>query len=172
MKLRKLKYKDAILMLEWMHDLSIINKLQTNFYEKTLEDCQIFIKTANTTSNNNLHLAIVDDADVYMGTVSLKHITENTAEFAIVLRQLAMGKGFSQFAIREIIRIGFKELKLKEIYWCVEPENQRAVRFYDKCGYKRVIDVFKAKNIQGYSQQQIKSYIWYHQINDESCEKG
>ena len=35
MKLRKLKIKDALLMLEWMHDESVTMYLKTDFRNKT-----------------------------------------------------------------------------------------------------------------------------------------
>ena len=43
MKLRNLILEDAPLMLEWMHDKSVVAHLGTNFAEKTLADCQRFI---------------------------------------------------------------------------------------------------------------------------------
>lgn len=49
-----------------------------------------------------------------------------------------MGKGFSAYGMQEIIRIGFEELGLNLIYWYVAQENSRAIRFYDKNGYKRI----------------------------------
>ena len=73
-----------------------------------------------------------------MGTVSLKNIENGTAEFAITVRKGAMGKGVSKYAMSEIIRIGLEELNLKSVYWCVSPENKRAVKFYDKNGYIRI----------------------------------
>ena len=42
-----------------------------------------------------------------MGTVSLKHIKNNTAEFAIAIRKIAMGYGFASYAMNEIIQYGF-----------------------------------------------------------------
>ena len=99
------------------------------------------------TDDKNLHLAVVDDNNTYMGTVSLKNIENDAAEFAITVRKNAMGKGFSKYAMSEIIRIGLEELNLKSIYWCVSPENKRAVKFYDKNGYMR-IDLSKL-NISG-----------------------
>lgn len=71
-----------------------------------------------------------------------------------------MGKGFSKYAMSEIIRIGLEELNLKSIYWCVSPENKRAVKFYDKNGYMR-IDLSKLNISGGYSPQQLQHYIWY-----------
>ena len=69
------------------------------------------------------------------GTVSLKHIANNMAEFAIAIRKKAMAKGIASAAMREIIRYGFEEKKLNVIYWCVDEKNQRACHFYDKNKY-------------------------------------
>lgn len=155
MKLRKLEWKDAPLMLEWMHDPSVVKNLQANFASKTLTDCMEFIHSAQNCAAN-LHLAIVDDNDTYMGTVSLKHIADGTAEFAITVRSAAMGHGFSAYGMKTILAYGIRELELKEIYWCVSPENQRAIRFYDKNRYLRTNQV--PDSIQSrYSQ----TLIWY-----------
>ncbi|HJB45645.1 MAG TPA: GNAT family N-acetyltransferase [Candidatus Mediterraneibacter surreyensis] len=158
MKLRKLQYRDAPLMLEWMHDPLVVKNLLTNFESKTLKDCELFINRAQNTSEN-LHLAIVNDDDVYMGTVSLKSILNKTAEFAITIRKTAMGKGYSIFGMKEIIRIGFEVLDLKFIYWCVDPMNKRAVRFYDKNAYQRIN--VNNQEIAGYTKEQRQRFIWY-----------
>ena len=159
MKLRKLELKDAPLMLEWMHDKNVVKDLRTNFLVKTVADCEKFIKSSwNDPSNWNM--AVVDEEDCYMGTVSLKNIKDSSAEFGITVRACAMGKGYSIWAMQETIKYGFEEYGISEIYWCVSPENKRAVRFYDKNGFERV----KAKvlgEIAGYTQEQIDAYVWY-----------
>lgn len=164
MNLRKLELKDAPLMLEWMHDSDVVQNMKADFAHKTVNDCKKFIK-ASQTDSQNLHLAVVDDDNTYMGTVSLKNIENGTAEFAITVRKGAMGKGFSKYAMSEIIRIGLEELNLKRIYWCVSPKNRRAVKFYDKNGYMR-IDLNKL-NISGngYTTQQLQHYIWYQETS-------
>lgn len=146
MNLRKLELKDAPLMLEWMHDPDVVQNMQADFAHKSLSDCENFIR-ASQTDNKNLHLAVVDEDNAYMGTVSLKNIENGAAEFAITVRKDAMGKGFSKYAMSEIIRIGIEKLKLKSVYWCVSPENKRAVKFYDKNGYTRID--FSKLNISG-----------------------
>ena len=155
MKLRKLELDDAPLMLEWMHDPSVVGHLGTNFMEKTLDDCVRFIQWSQTASED-LHLAIADDANTYMGTVSLKHIGSGTAEFAITVRACAMGKGYSGFGMAQILRHGLGQLGLDAIYWCVSPKNQRAVRFYDKNGYTRTQEV-PQRLLECYDQE----LIWY-----------
>lgn len=158
MQLRPLALCDAPLILEWMHDSSVVGHMGTNFMEKTLTDCEKFILWSQT-ATQDLHLAVVDEKDEYQGTVSLKHIEKGMAEFAITIRACAMGKGVSAYAMESILRKGLDELGLDKIYWCVSPENQRAVRFYDKHSYPRV-DVGTLHPV-GYSQEQLEAYIWY-----------
>lgn len=139
MKLRKLILEDAPLMLEWMHDWEVVHFLKTDFCKKTLEDCKCFILNSQDTEND-MHLAVVDDTNEYMGTVSLKHQSKekSCAEFAITMRTKAMGKGFAAFGMREIIRIAHEERNIANVVWCVSEKNEKAVRFYDKNGYYRV----------------------------------
>lgn len=151
--------KDASLMLEWMHDESVVENLNTDFSVKTLEDCFDFIQSSQQ-DKNNLHLAITDDFDTYMGTISLKHIENQTAEFGIALRSIAMGKGYAKAAMKEILNKGFREMNLLSVYWCVDPKNKRAVRFYEKNGYKQTSpDVLRV----GEMYTKIHNYIWYCQ---------
>lgn len=161
MRLRKFEMKDAPLMLEWMHDASVVQHMGTNFAEKTLEDCENFI-SYSLTAEDDLNLAIVDDEDTYMGSVSLKHINRDLkmAEFAITVRSAAMGQGYSKFAIHEIIRIGLEEMGLKRIIWCVSPVNERAVRFYDKNNFNRITDV-PEYYANMYTKEQREFFLWY-----------
>ena len=159
MRLRKLELKDAPLMLEWMHDKNVVKDLRTNFLVKTAADCENFIKSSwNDPSNWNM--AIVDEQDCYMGTVSLKNIKDSSAEFGITVRACAMGKGYSIWAMQETIKYGFEEYGISEIYWCVSPDNKRAVRFYDKNGFVRV-EAKELGEIDGYTQEQVDAYVWY-----------
>jgi len=157
MNLRKLQAKDAQHMLEWMHDVSIVQNLNTDFASKTIRDCLSFIEGAQNTKDN-IHLAIVDENDEYMGTVSLKHIGRTSAEFGIAIRKCAMGKGFSSFGMAKIIAYGKEQLGLDKIYWCVNPNNARALRFYDKHQYHRIDVPDEAKE---YSEEEKTRFIWY-----------
>ena len=156
MKLRELKQKDAPLMLEWMHDPDVVKHMRRDFASQTIEDCLQFIQAANN-SEEDLHCAIVNDEDEYMGTVSLKHIREGKAEFGITVRSCAMGKGYAQFGMQSIIEKGFTQLGLSEIYWCVSPENSRALHFYDKQGFER--SYYPEQSM--YSLEEKQAYVWY-----------
>ncbi len=139
MHIRKLKQSDAPLMIEWMHDKSVVEKLRGDFFAKTIDDCRRFIE--GSISNSNINLAIASDTDEYMGTVSLRNIENGTAEFAIAVRSEAMRKGYSWFGMESILKKAFDELNLDCVYWCVSRENERAIRFYDKHNFNEVVDV-------------------------------
>lgn len=142
MYLRNLKLKDAPLMLEWMHDENVVEKLREDFKSKTIFDCENFIKSSQK-NEKDINLAISSDEDKYMGTVSLKNIDGNdlSAEFAIVIRKDSMRKGYAWFGMKEILRKAFEEYKLESVYWCVSRENSRAIRFYDKHNFHEAIDI-------------------------------
>ena len=139
MYLRKLEMKDAPLMLSWMHDKSVVDWMQGNFSSKTIEDCCAFIQSS--ISDTDIHLAIASDQDEYMGTVSLKHIEDGSAEFAIAVRAEAMGCGYAWFGMKAILEKAFDELGLESVYWCVSRDNKRAVRFYDKHDFHEIKDI-------------------------------
>lgn len=161
MNLRNLEIKDVKWMLEWMHDPTVVEFMNANFAEKTLEDCQKFIQYSNS-QNEDVNLAIVDEKDEYMGTVSLKHIDveEKNAEFAITVRSIAMGKGFSKFGMQEILKLGKEKYQLEKIIWCVSKENSRAIRFYDKCGYER-IEKIPDNILKHYPENMLPNLLWY-----------
>lgn len=157
MLLRRLELKDAQLMLAWMHDQSVVEKLKTNFASKTISDCEAFIR-ASWDDKHNINLAIVSDTDEYMGTVSLKHIENGSAEFAITVRAEAMGKGYSWYGMKAIIEKAFDEYGLECVYWCVSRSNERAVRFYDKHNFHEALDI-PASVIARYSD--MDGLKWY-----------
>lgn len=161
MKLRKLEEKDAPLMLEWMHDESVVKDLNRNFGAMTIEDCKRFI-AGSADENENLHRAIVNDEDEYLGTVSLKHINRDslTAEFGITIRKCAMGTSAAIDAMKTMLEIGKNEHGLKQIYWCVDPKNVRALRFYDKNEFSRR-DYEEICVKPDYDEKLISYFVWY-----------
>ena len=57
-----------------------------------------------------------------------------------------MGRGVSAWGMRDSQHLGFAELGLRRIYWCVDPVNARACRFYAKQGYTPITPEPDAEN--------------------------
>ena len=165
--IRKLEMKDLSNMLEWMHDSSVTNHLQADFASFTEEKVANFIKNAmeQNFESENVHYAIVDEQDEYMGTISLKNINkkDKNAEYAIVTRSVAHGKGYAREATKDILRVGFGDMGLEKIYLYVSVNNVAANKFYNKCGFVEEGVFRKHMMING----QLEDIRWYSQLKDE-----
>lgn len=169
MRIRKLDSKDSYKMLSWMHDNNITKYMATDFSSKTIEDVKGFILQAEDESKN-IHRAIVNDEDEYIGTVSLKHIDTNemSAEFAIVVSAEGLGRGYAWYGMKEIIQYGFKTMDLNCIYWCVSEANQRAISFYEKHGFHQSLDI-PENVLQRYKD--IDDLKWFSVLKGDLIEK-
>ena len=134
--LRKLEEKDVEYMLEWMHDPEVTKNFQADFLSMTKERVLNFVQ--NSFSEETQHFAFVNEQDEYLGTISLKHISEDShnAEYAIVTRVCAQGTGAAKKATYELLEYAFEELKLHKVYLNVIATNERARALYEKCGFK------------------------------------
>lgn len=158
MRLRKLEIKDAKGILEWMKDSSINCYFRfnpDNISEESVK--QFIIKSQN--DSENYHFAIVNERDEYLGTISLKNVDNisKNAEYAISLRKCSIGKGISRYATEQILFFGFKELGLNKIYLNVYSDNIRAIKFYEKAGFKYEGEFIK----HIYSNGKYKNLRWY-----------
>lgn len=164
MYLRKLKPKDGPRMLEWIKDSSINQYFRFNPEENTPETIQSFIAAAQN-DLNNLHLAIADADDSYLGTVSLKGIDRMArhAEYAIAMHPSAIGTGTAKFATDKILEIAFAEQKLERVYLNVLSENLRAIRFYEKYDFN-----YEGEFVRHlYHQGQLKNIKWFAMLIEQ-----
>ncbi len=165
--IRRLEMKDLPHMYEWMHDEEVTRNLQADFAGFTRDDVSDFIKNAMEQNENseNVHFAIIDENDEYMGTISLKNINrkDKNAEYAIVTRKMAHGKGYAGEATRDILKLGFNTYGLEKIYLYVVTENIAANKFYKKCGFKEE-GVFRKHLLIRGSFHDIR---WYSVLKEE-----
>lgn len=137
--LRPLRPEDANGMLEWMKDADILKGFRFAGEEKTREEVLAFIQNARSTpvQGESMHFAVSDEQGEYLGTISLKHVdlTARHAEYAIVLRKKAQGKGIAVKATDELLEKAFTEFKLEKVYLNVLSDNQRAIRLYETYGF-------------------------------------
>lgn len=187
MRLRNLEIKDAEKMLSWMKDLKVNCFFRFDSSNIHIEDCINFIEKSKN-NNSNLHLAIVNDDDEYMGTISLKNIdsVEKSAEYAIVICRENQGKGIAKYATIRILDIAFNRYKLNTVYLNVLENNIHAKTFYEKFGFLyegKEYNAFKRTtvNIQGkevlldwysiskevYNNNYLYWQIDFHELGDE-----
>lgn len=161
--IRRLERKDAELMLEWMHDKDTTRAFRFPFEQATVESAAKFIE--NSFSDTNKHFAVVDEKDEYLGTVSLKNISQEnkSAEYAIVVRRAARGTGIAKRATENVLDYAFHTLGLHKVYLNVLERNEHARRFYVKCGF-----VYEGTSRDAIIRDgRYESLAWYGIINDK-----
>lgn len=131
--------KDAAGMFEWMQDPDIQKSFCFSTQDKSYNDIISFIKSADTRliDGKSIHYAIADNNDEYLGTISLKNVDLQcmSAEYAISLRKCAQGKGIATWATKTLLQMAFEEFHFQRVYLNVLSDNERAIRFYEKCGF-------------------------------------
>lgn len=169
MKLREFTLDDATGMLEWFVDENVTKYLHGDYRNISLDDAVRFINVESKISNE-IHYAIVNDEDEYIGTVSLRHIdeVEETAELAIVVKSDYFSKGYAWFAVCEMLKMAFNKLCLRGVYWRVYSKNTRAIRFFDKHGFNRPDeDIPEHIKIRHANE---KDLFWYVVLNGDDFE--
>lgn len=167
--LRELKEKDAPLMLEWMHDDNVQKSFQKNMKDITISGAKKFCYDSKfpkkISSGQNMHFAIINEGDEYLGTISLKNfdLLNKMAEYAIVLRKKVYGKKIAKRATILLLKKAFYDYKLHKVYLNVLDDNISAIRLYKSCGF---ICEGKSRDhllING----KYKTVIWYSILKKE-----
>ena len=167
--LRELQEKDAGLMLEWMHDPDVQKGFKKNMMSASIGDAIAFCEKSKIPNRvrqgDDLHFAIVNDKDEYLGTVSLKAIDldNRTAEYAIAIRKAAQGRGVATIATGIVLKKAFKEYGLHRVYLNVFSDNERAIELYERCGF-RFEGEFREHLIKG---GKYMNWKWYGMLENE-----
>lgn len=72
------------------------------------------------------------------GTVAYRNLNRRrgTAEIGIELQPEFRGRGLGPRAIRALLGHLFNHLGLRKVWLRVMPDNERAIRCYEKCGFR------------------------------------
>lgn len=160
MRLRGLEEKDIEYMFEWMRDRKVTQWLHGDYSRMTSFNAEEFVK--HSISINEIHFAIASDTDEYMGTVSIRHIDEENklAEFAVVVRNCAMGKGYAWHGMVDTLDYAFERYDIDGIYWRVSKNNKRAIRFFRKHGFNLLDEEDIPKEIISRHSNE-KELLWF-----------
>ncbi len=161
--IRKLEVKDIPYILEWMKDPEV--NMFFRFDPEAVSEVTVRHFIASSFGNSEIHFAVVNDHDEYLGTISLKNIDRInlTAEYAISLRKNSHGTGCAAIATNQILEFGFKTLGLHRVYLNVYEDNVRARKFYEKFGF--VYEGMFRDHLL--IRNQFRNLCWYGMLDNE-----
>ena len=75
------------------------------------------------------------DTGAFIGNIELMDIAEGTGELGIAITAGMQDRGYGSKAIHAMVNYGMDRLGLRRVFLKVYPDNARAIRVYEKCGF-------------------------------------
>ncbi len=129
--------EDAVRYAEFFNDLEVTRGLTLSASYMTVEDERSWLSSH---ANSNQDYSIIDaGTNELIGSVGLDGIDmlNSTAEMGIVIGDKNYwDKGYGAEAMELLLDFGFRRLNLHSVFLHVYSFNERAVRCYEKVGFK------------------------------------
>ena len=142
--------EDVEIFTEWLNDFGITDYIGRSSNIVTLQEEKMFLEKVD---NNNRVFVIIDiETDEIIGTVGLHEINNinRTATLGIFIgNKEYWSKGYGTEAIQLILDFGFNYLNLNNIDLALMEFNERALKCYEKCGFKEIGRKRKCNFING-----------------------
>jgi RimJ/RimL family protein N-acetyltransferase len=133
--LRKIKFTDRKYFAKWWGDKNLL-KL-TSGVLKHISDKEVDKYFQGILENKKDHHFIIALDKKVIGHISLAKRKNNYYEMQIIIGEKEYwNKGYGSKAIRALLKKA-RRLKISKIYLEVRPNNIRAIRAYEKCGFKK-----------------------------------
>ena len=149
-RLRAIERGDILRFVKWLNDPEVRRYLamymplsqaeEEKWFERQLED------------QNSKVFAIETEEGVHIGNVGLHNIDwkNRKAILGIFIGEKEYwGQGYGSDAIRALLGFAFREMNLHRVYLSVYDYNERAIRCYEKCGFRHEGRLRKARFSDG-----------------------
>ena len=140
--LRKLKMEDVDFMLQMENDPEIWHVSQTEEPYRRI-DIETFIKDSKHDLFEEFQLRyiiVLTENDLQIGSVDLFNFDPeaNSAGIGITIINEFRGKSYGKQALKALVEIAFKKLKLKELYCNIFTDNEASIRLFESMGFERI----------------------------------
>ncbi len=140
-RLRAIERQDIPTFVRWFNDPEVRQYLQAYEPMSTAQEERWFEDHLAKKDNFNFGIeALVGEAWVHVGNLGLDQVDwkNRCAVFGIVMGEKAYwGQGYGTDATRTALRFAFRELNLHRVELDVYDYNPRAMRCYEKAGFRR-----------------------------------
>ena len=86
--------------------------------------------------NAALFSMLEKDTGAFIGNIELMDIADGAGELGIAVTAAMQDGGYGTEAVRTMVEYGMDTLGLDRVFLKVFPDNARAIRVYEKCGFR------------------------------------
>jgi len=135
--LRSIKPTDFSKIIKWQKN-ELLKQYIGNKLPTSIKECEIrYLASSNLL---NRIFGIEDKNGNFIGEIEINHIKwkDKQAELFLYIGEKDLwGKGYGCDALKTFLNYIFNEKKFKYIYLRVYEHNTRAIKCYEKCGFKK-----------------------------------
>ncbi|MGI5864993.1 MAG: GNAT family N-acetyltransferase [Myxococcales bacterium] len=136
--LRPLEKEDAPQIAEWLNDREITRPLLVHRPINRAGEERYLEQVAQSENDVNLGIARHDDALIGVTGLGAIDMKNRHASFGIFIGDKTQwGKGYGSEATRLMVGYAFDTLNLNKVWLHVIEHNERAIRAYERVGFKR-----------------------------------
>lgn len=161
--------EDAEKYVKWLNNFEIAKYLGNQFTKTITVDGEK--EYLSRVSSNSYDFAIVDkETDELIGSISLMDVNNvsRTAELGIFIgEEDHLSRGYGSEAIKLLLDFGFNHANLNNIMLKAIGFNKRALRAYEKCGFKVFGTWPKADFVDGEYHDLVYMYILKDDFNNK-----
>lgn len=137
--LRAIEPSDVKQLWEWTQDAEIMKYRDYPGPPNPLAEAEREYQDSLCRDTRDLHLAITSLDGELIGETSLRYVDHRggSADFTIAIGNKAYwSRGYGSDATRALMRFAFEQYNLHRITLYVHAFNERAIRAYEKCGFR------------------------------------
>ena len=170
-RIRPLRYEDLDILMEWDNDPELQRLTGRKF---SAEDEMTRWWESIEHDRSRLAVAIVDDSGRFIGDIELENVTWRAGEAEL---RIAIGdkscwnRGYGTEALREIAQFAFAHLRLQSLYLRVSDKNLRAIRSYQKAGFRKVGRLWATGRLKG-GQNLVLMRMTHQGVRDKAVNDG
>lgn len=138
-QLRAITATDFPQIVAWSKDEEVSRYFEGD-YPLCLEDCPSWLQKAQSDRHNKRFAIVTKDDNEFIGDIELDHITWRSGDAELRVRigeKTRWDQGFGTDAVRTLLTHAFLRMNLSRIYLRVYSSNLRALRCYQKAGFKK-----------------------------------
>lgn len=122
--------------LRMVNDLEYVGRFIGRRTEPVSEEKERKWVREKLAENATLFSMVEKNGGAFIGNIELMDLRDTEAELGIAITAAKQDRGYGTEAIRAVTGYAFDKLGLKRVFLKVYPDNSRAIRVYEKCGYR------------------------------------
>ena len=122
--------------LTMVNDIDHVARFIGRRLEPISEEKEIKWVREKLAENAALFSMLEKDTGAFIGNIELMDIADGAGELGIAVTAAMQDKGYGTEAVRAMVDYGMDTLGLHRVFLKVFPDNVRAIRVYEKCGFR------------------------------------